>query len=93
VFSTKQLSSVQARTRAAILAATAAALAANRTATMPEIATVAGVGRTTLHRYFAGRCQLAGQRRRAARRLRAAVLDFEVPFDDTGRLCGGGRTV
>jgi AcrR family transcriptional regulator len=52
--STKQLSGVQARTRAAILAATAAALAANRTATMPEIATVAGVGRTTLHRYFAG---------------------------------------
>jgi AcrR family transcriptional regulator len=51
--STKQLSGVQARTRAAILAATATALAANRTATMPEIATVAGVGRTTLHRYFA----------------------------------------
>jgi AcrR family transcriptional regulator len=55
VLSTKQLSSVQARTRAAILAATASALAANRTATMPEIATVAGVGRTTLHRYFADR--------------------------------------
>jgi AcrR family transcriptional regulator len=53
--STKQLSGVQARTRAAILAATASALAANRTATMPEIATVAGVGRTTLHRYFADR--------------------------------------
>jgi AcrR family transcriptional regulator len=53
--SAKQLSGVQARTRAAILAATASALAANRTATMPEIATVAGVGRTTLHRYFADR--------------------------------------
>jgi AcrR family transcriptional regulator len=53
--STKQLSGVQARTRAAILAATASALAANRTATMPEIANVAGVGRTTLHRYFADR--------------------------------------
>jgi AcrR family transcriptional regulator len=46
---------VQARTRAAILAATASALAANRTATLPEIATVARVGRTTLHRYFADR--------------------------------------
>jgi AcrR family transcriptional regulator len=53
--SIKQLSGVQARTRAAILAATASALAANRTATMPEIASVAGVGRTTLHRYFADR--------------------------------------
>jgi AcrR family transcriptional regulator len=53
--STNHLSGVQARTRAAILAATASALAANRTATMPEIATVAGVGRTTLHRYFADR--------------------------------------
>jgi AcrR family transcriptional regulator len=30
-------------------------LAANRTATLPEIAGVAGVGRTTLHRYFADR--------------------------------------
>ncbi|WP_231986748.1 TetR/AcrR family transcriptional regulator [Mycobacterium sp. 852002-40037_SCH5390672] len=53
--STKHLSGVQARTRAAILAATASVLAANRTATMPEIATAAGVGRTTLHRYFADR--------------------------------------
>jgi AcrR family transcriptional regulator len=53
--STEHLSCVQARTRAAILAATASVLAANRTATMPEIASVAGVGRTTLHRYFADR--------------------------------------
>jgi AcrR family transcriptional regulator len=53
--STKHLSGVQARTRAAILAATASVLAVNRTATMPEIATAAGVGRTTLHRYFADR--------------------------------------
>jgi AcrR family transcriptional regulator len=53
--STEQLSCVQARTRAAILTATASVLAANRTATLPEIASAAGVGRTTLHRYFADR--------------------------------------
>ncbi|HEX3547693.1 MAG TPA: TetR/AcrR family transcriptional regulator [Mycobacterium sp.] len=55
IVSTEQLSCVQARTRAAILAATASVLAANRLATLPEIATAAGVGRTTLHRYFADR--------------------------------------
>jgi AcrR family transcriptional regulator len=53
--STEQLSCVQARTRAAILHATASVLAANRLATLPEIANAAGVGRTTLHRYFADR--------------------------------------
>jgi AcrR family transcriptional regulator len=53
--STEQLSCVQVRTRAAILAATASVLAANRLATLPDIATAAGVGRTTLHRYFADR--------------------------------------
>ena len=56
--SANHLSGVQTRTRAAILAATAYALAVNRTATMPEIATAAGVGRTTLHRYFADRATL-----------------------------------
>jgi AcrR family transcriptional regulator len=56
--STRQLSCVQARTKAAILAATASVLAVNRTATLPEIATAAGVGRTTLHRYFADRERL-----------------------------------
>jgi AcrR family transcriptional regulator len=51
----KQLSGAQSRTRAAILAATASVLAGDRTATMPEIAAAARVGRTTLHRYFADR--------------------------------------
>jgi len=53
--STEQLTCVQARTRSAILDATASVLATNRVATIPEIATAAGVGRTTVHRYFPDR--------------------------------------
>ena len=48
-------SSVRSRTRDAILAAAASVLARDRTATLPAIAEAAGVGRTTLHRYFADR--------------------------------------
>ncbi|WP_179945134.1 TetR/AcrR family transcriptional regulator [Mycobacterium sp. TKK-01-0059] len=48
-------SGAQTRTRSAILTATASVLARDRTATMPEIAEAASVGRTTLHRYFADR--------------------------------------
>ena len=54
----EQLSGAQARTRAAILAATASVLAANRTATLPDIAAAARVCRTTVHRYFADRERL-----------------------------------
>ncbi|MFC0113407.1 TetR/AcrR family transcriptional regulator [Kibdelosporangium aridum] len=43
------------RTRSAILAAAASVLARDRTATLPEIAKAAGVGRTTVHRYFPDR--------------------------------------
>ena len=81
MFSTKQLSSVQARTRAAILAATASALAANRTATMPEIATVAGVGRTTLHRYFADRETLIYEATLDSIRVLTEAVD-EAAIDD-----------
>ena len=56
--SLEQLSGSQARTRAGILAATASVLARNRSATLPDIANAAGVGRTTLHRYFADRERL-----------------------------------
>lgn len=49
------LSPTQSRTRAAIIEATAAVLANNRTATIPLIAQAAGVGRTTVHRYFPDR--------------------------------------
>ena len=47
--------SVRSRTRGAILAAAALVLARNRAATLPDIAEAAGVGRTTLHRYFPDR--------------------------------------
>ena len=47
--------SVRSRTRGAILAAAASVLARDRAATLPDIAQAAGVGRTTLHRYFPDR--------------------------------------
>lgn len=57
----QELTGLQARTRAAILDATASVLARDRTATLPEIAAAAGVGRSTLHRYFADRDLLIHQ--------------------------------
>jgi AcrR family transcriptional regulator len=48
-------SGTRARTRQAILAAAATVLARDRNATLPAIAEAAGVGRTTLHRYFPDR--------------------------------------
>lgn len=53
-----ELTGAQARTRAAILEATASVLARDRTATLPEIAAAAQVARSTLHRYFADRERL-----------------------------------
>jgi AcrR family transcriptional regulator len=53
--STSELSATQARTRGAIIEAAAAVLADDRTATLPDIAKAAGVGRTTVHRYFPDR--------------------------------------
>jgi AcrR family transcriptional regulator len=54
----KELTGPQARTRAAILNATASVLARERTATLPEIAAAAEVARSTLHRYFVDRDRL-----------------------------------
>jgi AcrR family transcriptional regulator len=48
-------SSVRSRTRGAILAAAASVFARDRAATLPNVAKAAGVGRTTLHRYFPDR--------------------------------------
>jgi AcrR family transcriptional regulator len=69
----EQLSGSQARTRAAILAATASVLAANPLATLSDIANAAGVGRTTLHRYFADRERL----------IHEATLDAIRVLDET----------
>lgn len=49
------MSGPSARTRAAILFATVSVLGTNGSATLPDIARAAGVGRTTVHRYFADR--------------------------------------
>jgi AcrR family transcriptional regulator len=51
-------SGVRGRTRRAILAAAASVLARNRAATLADIAEAAGVGRSTLHRYFSDREEL-----------------------------------
>ncbi|MGB8403006.1 MAG: TetR/AcrR family transcriptional regulator [Mycobacterium sp.] len=51
-------SGVRSRTRTAILDAASAVLATNPAASLGDIATAAGVGRSTLHRYFAERSQL-----------------------------------
>lgn len=56
--SSQVLSRAQARTRAAIIEATVSTLAANPTASLPVIAQAAGVGRTTVHRYFPDRDHL-----------------------------------
>jgi AcrR family transcriptional regulator len=51
-------SGVRTRTRGAILDAAASVLARDRTATLPDIAAAASVGRSTLHRYFPDRASL-----------------------------------
>lgn len=48
----------RARTRRAILDAGTAVLAKNPTASLADVAAAAGVGRTTVHRYFAERSDL-----------------------------------
>jgi AcrR family transcriptional regulator len=48
-------SGIRSRTRGAILSAAASVLARDRAAPLPQVAAAAGVGRTTLHRYFPDR--------------------------------------
>lgn len=69
------LSGPQVRTRAAILAATASVLADDRSATLPDIARAAGVGRTTVHRYFNDRESLVREATSDAVRILEAMLE------------------
>jgi AcrR family transcriptional regulator len=73
---TEQLSGSQVRTRNAILAATASVIARNRAATLPDIAQAAGVGRTTVHRYFPDReCLMTQTRADSIRMLDKAIRE------------------
>ncbi len=79
-------SSVRDRTRGAILAAAASVLARDRTATLPDIAEAAGVGRTTLHRYFPDRASLVEATikdsiQATQRSVAEAALDQGPPLD------------
>ncbi len=75
-------SSVRNRTRDAILAAAASVLARDRTATLPAIAEAAGVGRTTVHRYFPDRESLiAATIQDSIRVISESIADAELDQD------------
>jgi AcrR family transcriptional regulator len=78
--------SVRSRTRGAILAAAAVVLARDRAATLPDIAEAAGVGRTTLHRYFPDReslieAALEDSIQAISQSVAEAALDQGPPMD------------
>ncbi|WP_236541405.1 TetR/AcrR family transcriptional regulator [Spiractinospora alimapuensis] len=66
-----EVTGARARTRRAILDAAASVWARDRTATLADVARAAGVGRTTLHRYFPDRARL----------VEALVLDAYTAID------------
>ncbi|WP_240662613.1 TetR family transcriptional regulator [Streptomyces sp. WAC 06738] len=68
----------RARTRRAILDAGIAVLAKNPTASLADVAAAAGVGRTTVHRYFAERSDLVAA-------IGADVLDKIAAATDRAR--------
>lgn len=92
--SIKQLSGPQARTRAAILAATAWVIARDQSATLSDVAAAAGVGRTTVHRYFPDRETLIREAKLDAicvvnEVVREAATDQGPAFEAVGRLVTG----
>jgi AcrR family transcriptional regulator len=84
-------SGVRGRTRHAILAAAATALARDRAATLADIAAVADVGRSTLQRYFPDREELLGavvadSLRAVGQAAAEAALDHGPPLEAMRRL-------
>jgi TetR/AcrR family transcriptional repressor of lfrA len=74
----------RARTRQAILDGAITVLARNPAAPLGDVAVAAGVGRTTLHRYYADRTELlTALRAEAEARLTAARVRARIS-DDTG---------
>lgn len=85
-------SATRVRTRRAILDAAVQVLARDGTASLGEVASAAGVGRTTLHRYFAERADLlAALVHYANERVGEATVRAELGHgsapDALGRLC------
>ncbi len=81
VTTTDAATGTRSRTRQAILAAAVKALAADSGASLGDIAVEAGVGRTTVHRYFAERSDLmAAVTTECSRRLQEA--DVRARLDD-----------
>ncbi|MER5217834.1 TetR/AcrR family transcriptional regulator [Streptomyces sp. NPDC002838] len=75
-------SGTRARTRRAILDAAVALLATDQTASLGDVATAAGVGRTTVHRYFPERSDLLAA-------IGADVLDKVAAATERTRLDDG----
>jgi AcrR family transcriptional regulator len=89
--SQRDRSGVRDRTRRAILGAAASVLARDRGATLAEVAAAAGVGRSTLHRYFADREQLVqaaveDSLRALDQSMEDAALDQGPPLEAMRRL-------
>jgi AcrR family transcriptional regulator len=84
-------SATRGRTHSAILTATASVLARDRTATLDDIAKVAGVGRTTLHRYFPDRdglinATIEDSLQAIEQSVQDAALEHGSPLDAMHRL-------
>jgi len=69
----------RSRTRKAILDAAVSVLADNPAASLGDIATAAGVGRSTLHRYFAERSDLLHALARHVHQLSNAAIEHAEP--------------
>lgn len=73
------------RTRRDIVAAAVEVWAGDNTASLGQVAQQAGVGRTTLNRYFSDRAQLIAAVDEECRARYAAAFDRSRPAEGTGR--------